>query len=110
MLFVVTPVARARDALLQVSGELDMATVAELRAAVQRAFDDKPDKLLVDLTTTDFIDSTGCRALMRAAKAGASCGVPVEVVVPPDNRRVRRVVDMVQLSSFVPVHDELPPS
>ena len=110
MLFVVTPVARASDALLQVSGELDMATVAELSAAVQQALDEEPERLLVDLTATHFIDSTGCRELLRTAKAGASRGVAVELVVPPDNWRVRRVVDFVQLSSVVPVHDELPAS
>jgi hypothetical protein len=30
------------------------------------------------------------------------------VVAPPDNWRVRRVVDFVQLSSVLPVHDVLP--
>ena len=110
MLFVVTPVARASDSVLQVSGELDIATVALLRAAVQQAFGGKPAKLLIDLTRTHFVDSTGCRELVRTAKAGASSGVPVEVVAPPGNWRVRRVVDFVQLSSIVPVHDELPAS
>ena len=108
MLFLVTPVARASDVLLQVSGELDIATVGKLAAAVQQALVDEPEKLLVDLTDTFFIDSTGCRELVRTARAGASSGVPVEVVVPPDNWRVRRVVDFVQLASVVPVHDVLP--
>lgn len=109
MQFVVTPVERASDSLLQVSGELDVATVASLRAAVHDAFAGAADKVVVDLTGARFIDSTGCRELVRTAKAGAAAGVAVEVVVPPDNWRVRRVVDFVQLSAVVPVHDEVPP-
>ena len=109
MQFAVTPVERSSDLVLQVSGELDIATVDVLRDAVGKAIAEAPRALLVDLTPTRFVDSTGCRELVRAAKAGAAAGVPVEVVAPPDNWRVRRVVDLVQLSAIVPVHDALPP-
>ena len=108
MQFVVTPVERASDTLLQVAGELDVATVASLGAAVQDALAGASGTLLVDLTGTRFIDSTGCRELVRTAKAGAAAGVAVAAVVPPDNWRVRRVVDFVQLSAVMPVHDVLP--
>ena len=103
-----TPVERTSDHVLQVAGELDVATVAVLRDAVGKALAEGPPAVLVDLTTTRFVDSTGCRELVRAAKAGAAAGVAVAVVVPPDNWRVRRVVDFVQLSVLVPVHDALP--
>ena len=103
-----TPVERSSDLVLQVSGELDIATVAVLRDAVGKAIAEAPGALLVDLTPARFLDSTGCRELVRTAKAGAAAGVPVEVVAPPDNWRVRRVVDFVQLSAIVPVHDALP--
>jgi anti-sigma B factor antagonist len=106
--FAVTPVERASDQVLQVEGELDIATVPVLRDAVGKALAEAPGALLVDLTTTRFVDSTGCSELVRTAKAGAAAGVAVAVVVPPENRRVRRVVDVVQLSAIVPVHDALP--
>ena len=108
MQFAVTPVERASDHVLQVSGELDIATVAVLRDAVGKVLAEGPPAVLVDLTTTRFVDSTGCRELVRAAKAGAAASIAVAVVVPPDNWRVRRVVDFVQLSVLVPVHDALP--
>lgn len=108
MQFEVTPVERPSDRLLQVAGELDIATVAVLRDAVGKALAEGPRALLVDLTTTRFVDSTGCRELVRTAKAGCAAGVAVAVVAPPDNWRVRRVVDFVQLSALVPVHDALP--
>ncbi len=108
MQFEVTPVERPSDRLLQVAGELDIATVAVLRDAVGKALAEGPRALLVDFTTTRFVDSTGCRELVRTAKAGCAAGVTVAVVAPPDNWRVRRVVDFVQLSALVPVHDALP--
>lgn len=108
MEFVVTPVERGPDSLLQVAGELDVATAPALRATVGTALAEQPARILVDLSDTRFVDSTGCRELVRAAKAGAAAGVPVEVVAPPANWRVRRVLDLVQLASLVPVHDELP--
>ena len=108
MQFRVTPVERASDHLLQVTGELDVATVATLRAAVHEALAARPDTVLVDLTDTRFIDSTGCRELVRAGKAAAAFCVALEVVVPPDNWRVRRVVDYVQLAAVVPVRDAVP--
>ncbi len=108
MQFVVTPVDRASDHVLHVSGELDIATVAVLRDAVGTALAESPDTLLVDLTDTRFLDSTGCRELIRTAKAGAAAGIAVGVVCPPDNWRVRRVIDFVQLPALAPVHDALP--
>ena len=108
MQFAVTPVSRASDCVLHVSGELDIATVEVLRDAVGKAVAEGPPAVLVDLTTTRFVDSTGCRELVRTAKAGAAAGVAVAAVVPPDNWRVRRVVDFVQLSAVMPVHDGLP--
>jgi anti-anti-sigma factor len=106
--FAVTPVERASDHVLQVTGELDVATVDVLRDAVGKALAEGPDAVLVDLTTTRFLDSTGCRELVRTAKAGVAAGIAVAVVAPPENWRVRRVVDFVQLSALVPVHDALP--
>ena len=106
--FAVTPVERPSDHVLHVAGELDIATVAVLRDAVGKALAEGPPALVVDLTPARFVDSTGCRELVRTAKAGAAADVPVSVVAPPDNWRVRRVVDFVQLSAIVPVHDALP--
>ena len=103
-----TPVERTSDRVLQVSGELDIATVDLLRDAVGKVLAEGPAAVLVDLTTTRFLDSTGCRELVRTAKAGAAAGVHMAVVAPPDNWRVRRVVDFVQLSAVLPVHDALP--
>lgn len=108
MQFEVTSQDRTSGCLLHISGELDVATVPQLRTAVQHALTARPSTLLLDLSGTRFIDSTGCRELVRSAKAGRAGGVVVEVVAPPDNWRIRRVLDLVQLSAVIPVLDAVP--
>jgi anti-sigma B factor antagonist len=95
--------------ILSVSGELDVATVGILRDEVRDVLTEAPGQVVLDLTGTTFIDSTGSRELARAAKAGAAVAVPVIAVVPIENRRVRRVLDLLQYGDLLPLHDAMPP-
>ena len=106
--FAVARECRASGTVLAVHGELDVATAPTLRGEVETALSGSPATVYLDLSPTTFIDSTGCRELVRAAKCGAAAGVPVELVVPQENWRVRRVVDFMQFGDLLPVHDEAP--
>jgi anti-anti-sigma factor len=108
MSFTVALDERPFGTVLSVHGELDIATVRTLREHVGSALSASAQRLYLDLSPTTFIDSTGCRELLRAAKSGASAGVPVELVAPTGNWRVRRVVDFMQFGQLLPVHDEAP--
>ena len=108
MSFAVARDVRPSETVLTVTGDLDLATVGVLRAEVEDAVTTAPERLYVDLSTTDFIDSTGCRELMRAASHGSAAGVRVEIVVPTANWRVRRVVEFMQFGELLPVHDQAP--
>lgn len=109
LLTVVRDVQASR-AVLAVHGELDLATVSIVRDEVLDVLEARPALLVLDLSSTEFIDSTGSRELSRAAKAGAAVGVPVVAVVPPSNRTVRRVLEFMQFGDLLPLHDELPPA
>ena len=106
--FAVERDVRPTGTVLAVSGDLDIATIKVLREQVSEVLTAPPERLYLDLTGAAFIDSTGCRELLRAAKDGARAGVPVELVIPNDNWRVRRVVDFMQFAALLPVHDEAP--
>ena len=108
MQFAVARDDRPSGTVLAVQGDLDIATVKTLRTEVDGALGGTPPRLLLDLSAATFIDSTGCRELVRAAKGGRTAGVPVALVVPPDNWRVRRVVDFMQFGELLPVHDATP--
>ena len=58
-----------RRHVISVSGEIDLATVGALDAAVTRAISAGAADLWVDLTDVEFIDSTGLTALVRAHRA-----------------------------------------
>jgi anti-anti-sigma factor len=49
-----------------VAGEIDLATVPELESAINAAFSSDSLPLVIDLTESSFMDSTGLRALVMA--------------------------------------------
>jgi anti-sigma B factor antagonist len=63
------------EAVLHVSGEIDVIVTPELREAIGRAFDYGATSLVVDCAELTFIDSSGVGALVeghtRAEKADA---------------------------------------
>ena len=89
--------------LLTVRGDLDLATAPQLGAAVEALLPASPRGLVVDLTPTTFLDSSGARQLVHIARAAADHGVPLHIVVPPTNAPVRLTVDLLELRSVVPI-------
>ena len=89
--------------VLGVRGELDLLTAPELAEKVDQALAGKPPLLVVDLTETTFIDSSGARQVARAARAAGRVGTAVQVVCPPGNRPVRLVIDLLDLAALVPM-------
>jgi len=88
---------------LTVRGELDLATAPLLAAAGAAQLSAVPSALVVDLTPTIFMDSSGARELVRLAKKAAAAGVPLHVVAPESNRAVRLTIDLLELGTVVPV-------
>lgn len=105
--------------VLRVWGELDLDTAGLLTHAVQSEIADltgteqasptarparsSPAPLIIDLTETAFMDSSGARSLVHAARAAARHGVTLSLACPADNTRVRRVADLLHLSAIVPI-------
>jgi anti-sigma B factor antagonist len=59
-------VESASDSLvIDVRGEIDMATVGDLQARAGRALDRVESRVVVDLEDVSFIDSSGLDALVR---------------------------------------------
>lgn len=75
-----------------VSGEVDVSNAAEMRAAVEAALAEKPERLEVDLAKVPYIDSTGIGVLVGAAHAAAEQNVVFAVCKPQAN--VSRVLGM----------------
>jgi anti-anti-sigma factor len=101
--FEVRPATSAGSAVLEVHGELDLLTAPELERAVETAMAAAPAMLIIDLTPTTFLDSSGARQVARSARSAARAGATARVVCPKDNRTVRLVIDMLELQTLVPV-------
>jgi anti-sigma B factor antagonist len=101
--FDVEPTTVLGRPALSVRGELDLATAPRLAEAVESQLSQRPQSLVVDLTDTTFLDSSGARQLVRIARRAAEESVALEVVCPRANRPVRLVVDLLELRAVVPI-------
>lgn len=67
------------DALVWVSGEVDVHTADELHRALLDQTQVTPDRVVVDMSGVTFMDSMGLRALVTAARQ-----TPIQVVRPSE--------------------------
>ncbi|MGY1639247.1 STAS domain-containing protein [Geodermatophilus sp. SYSU D00742] len=103
MLFEVERMTVLGRPALRVRGELDLATAPQLGTAVESLLSQHPRSLVVDLTETTFMDSSGARQLVSLARSAKAAGAALQVVCPRDNRPVRLVVDLLELQATVPI-------
>jgi len=89
--------------LLEVFGELDLASAPRLCAKLDAARAQRIRRLVVDLTGVDFCDSTGLRALMGASTALRHSGGRLAVAVLPDGG-VARLFEVTGLHEALSVH------
>jgi anti-anti-sigma factor len=91
-------------ALVGLCGEHDLATAEAIRVALAPLL----GHVLVDLCDCDFIDSTVISALIVKARELGREGFRLELIVPPTNSTVRRVLEIVQIHEFVTMHESVP--
>ena len=83
--------------LLSVEGELDIATAPRMIAALSEAFAELSTPLVVDLSSVDFMDSTGLALLMNAYRRVRRRGQGFAIVCPGGPiSRVFEIADMVE--------------
>jgi anti-sigma B factor antagonist len=85
--------------VLAVSGELDLATVDDVRARLD-ALQSERRAVLLDLDGLEFMDSTGIRLVLQAAQDADRTGWDFSVT--RGSRAVRRVFEAAS------IHDRLP--
>jgi anti-anti-sigma factor len=99
---------RATRTIVQVTGEVDVATSAHLATAIAhamaRAMEKEPEgnvDLVIDLAHLSFIDVSGINVLVRAACQARACGGALVLRSP--NRSVRRLLDVLRLDAVLAV-------
>lgn len=87
--------------VLEIAGEVDLATVGDVERAVKSVFDDGASALALDLSGTTFMDSTGLRTLVVADRQFREEGRPFAVVVQPGP--ITRLMDLSGLDSSLTI-------
>ena len=90
--------------LLEVFGELDLATAPRLCARLDNARSERVRRLVVDLTGVDFCDSTGLRALMGASTELRHAGGRLALALLPGGA-VARLFDIAGIRESMPAFD-----
>ncbi len=88
-------------------GELDLDSVAVLRAAVDRALTTPGTVVVIDCGDLAFCDSTGLSELLDAAVRARAGGSRIELARP--RPLVRRVLELTGATDAFPVRDTVPP-
>ena len=95
-------------AIVNVRGELDIATAPQLVDALEAASRQSDGRVVVNLLATTFIDSTGLTTLFRAHRSFEERGDEAfSIVCGPDNVEVRRVIDLMGFDQVFLIHESL---
>jgi anti-sigma B factor antagonist len=81
--------------LLRVRGEIDVATSPKLEAVLDEAIAAQPARVIVELDSVTFLDSTGLRVLVEAQRRLQECGGTL--VIDGMSEAVRRVLEVTGL-------------
>jgi anti-anti-sigma factor len=84
--------------VLQVAGEIDLATAPALAQALADA--ETESRLVLDLTDVEFLDSAGLHVLLAAARDRAAAGHRFGVISPLGSAP-RRLIDLTGVADAV---------
>lgn len=104
-----TVTASDRDGarLLSIRGEVDLSNVSTVMAAISASIPTDASTIIVDLSETVYLDSTGLAMLFRFARQLGYTRQEFFLVVPPDSP-VRRVLELTDLTRVIRVEDAIP--
>jgi anti-sigma B factor antagonist len=92
------------DAVISLSGEIDLGTIPLLHDALNKALTHHPGRLLViDLDGVTVLEDTGLGVLMGAAGSARQTGA--DLVVVCNNMRLRERLDRTGFSRAIEVRD-----
>jgi anti-sigma B factor antagonist len=98
----VTLEPRGATVVAHIEGEVDLSNVDDVRTLLVDAVSHDTDCLVLDLSTTSYLDSTGVRLLFELAERMQGRRQQLRLVVD-DEALVRRVIVLTQLDQRVPL-------
>lgn len=94
-------------AIVVAEGEIDIFTAARLQEALEKAIDSKTRRLIVDIASVPFIDSSGLSPLIVAFRRLQERGARLDIVGgQPAVMRVLKVTGLTGVFSFYASREE----
>jgi anti-anti-sigma factor len=90
--------------IFRLTGLLDAFSEPTFRKVLGDFLSKGPANVILDLSTIDFLDSSGLGALVQLAKQSKNQGGNLHIVT---NARVTQTVKLVRLEKFLPLHANL---
>jgi anti-sigma B factor antagonist len=91
--------------VLVAGGEIDYAASPQLSERLNERIDSGITRVVLDLSTVTFIDSTAIGALVAAAtRLREPGGGTLAVVCPEENRRIVRIFEIAGVDSVIAMH------
>jgi anti-sigma B factor antagonist len=91
-----------KRAIVEVAGEIDLQTAPELARALDGAIVSGALEVWLDLRSTDFIDSTGLRAVLTLRRRLVERNRPLAIICP--RGPARRVFEAAGVDRVLPLH------
>lgn len=88
---------------ISVQGEIDLATVPDLENAIESVYAANSHPLVIDLTESSFMDSTGLKALVMANRRFDESGRGFAIAV--SGGPISRLIDLSGVDSSIKVVD-----
>jgi anti-sigma B factor antagonist len=110
--FAIQTGRRGKESFVELSGELDLSTAPQLRETLVAIIsEDRPRRLVLDLSNLIYLDSTGLSVFVTAhQRAGAES---IEFSLANPNASIRRLLQITALDQVFVIVDEdgsvLPP-
>ncbi len=92
---------RADRLILELHGELDMATSPQLAEALEELAENGPTTVVLDLRGVSFLDSTGLKAIFSARNTTQERGQ--QLAVTPGSPQVQRLLSLTRLGDHLTV-------
>ena len=89
--------------LARVMGEVDLSNVSSVKERLVEAVPNTATALVLDLSSIDYLDSSGVRLIFELADRLASRGQKLRLVAPDDSI-VNRVLVLTEVQRVVPLH------
>ena len=81
---------------------LDAANSAEFKSAMAELIRENP-RIILDVSATEFLDSSGCGALLTSFRQAAAGGGDLKLCAPQDT--VSSLFDMLKLNQVIDVYN-----